>query len=69
MTIGYSADELFDLLRHEFNRTTSKELAMSREEREILLRLIQRTALQVATKAIELNNQRVAEQLAKSITI
>jgi len=63
MQLGYSAEEITQLLRRDYLRVTGKELSLSREDREILVRLVERTALQVVARALELNNQRLSEQL------
>jgi len=63
MRVGYSADEIMTRLRRDFMRISGRDLSLSREDRELLVRLVQRTALQVVARAVELNNERLAEQL------
>jgi len=61
--LGYSADEITDMLRRDYVHMTSRELSLSREDRDILMRLVRRTALEVAARVVEMNNLRLADQL------
>ncbi len=64
MPIGYTAEELMESFRESLGPSTARPItSLSREDQELLRKLIERTALQIAAKAIQLNNQKLEEDL------
>jgi hypothetical protein len=67
MAIGYTAAELMDQFREELGHGTSRPMqSLGRDEQELLRRMIERVAVQVAAKAIELNNAKLEQDLKPS---
>jgi hypothetical protein len=64
MPIGFTAEELIEQFREALGPPTARPiLALSRDDQELLRKLIERMALQIAAKAIELNNQKLEKDL------
>jgi len=67
MAIGYTAAELMEQFREELGRGTSRPIqSLARDEQDLLRRMIERVAVQVAAKAIELNNAKLEQDLKPS---
>jgi hypothetical protein len=67
MAIGYKAEQIIEQLREEVGTGTARPIqSLARDEQDILRRLIERTALQIVAKAIELNNAKIEQDLQSS---
>jgi len=67
MAIGYKAEQIIEQFREEVGASTGRPIqSLPRDEQAILRRLIERTALQIVAKAIELNNAKIEQDLQSS---